>query len=92
MGDVGKLNDQLRKINMPEIDPENLNIALNRYSRQITLSHTGLPADSHNQTIANGMKSMLYDLGLLDDNSNHLIVEEARKKAVNERKRRKNYG
>ena len=66
---------------MPEIDPENLNVALNRYSKQITLSHKGLPADSHNQTKASGMKSMLYDLGLLDDDSNHMIVEEARTKA-----------
>ncbi|MDD2402856.1 MAG: hypothetical protein PHD60_11770 [Clostridia bacterium] len=66
---------------MAEIDPENLNIALNRYLKQITLSHKGLPADAHNQTIANGMKSMLYDLELLDDDSNHVIVEEARKKA-----------
>jgi len=82
VGDAGKLKDQWRKkINMAEIDLENINIAINRYSKQITLSHTGLPADSHNQTKASGMKMMLYDLGLLDDDSNHMIVEEARKKA-----------
>ena len=72
---------------MAEIDPENLNITLNRYSKQIAQSHEGLPSDPHNQAIAKGMRSVLYDLGLLDDNSNHLIVEEARKKA--ERNKRK---
>ena len=72
---------------MAEIDPENLNIALNRYLKQIALSHKGLPADSHNQTKASGMKMMLYDLGLLDDDSNHLIVEEARKRAESNKRK-----
>ena len=66
---------------MAEIDSEDINITLNRYSKQIAQSHEGLPSDPHNQAIAKGMRSVLYDLGLLDDDSNHMIVEEARKKA-----------
>jgi hypothetical protein len=61
---------------------ESVDSALSQYKQQVTLSHMGLPSDPHHQTIAFGMRQMLYTLGFIDDESNHLIVESAKKKAV----------
>jgi hypothetical protein len=72
---------------MPEVDIENKNIAMNTYSRELTLSHLGVAADSYHRARANAMKQMLEALGLIDDLSNHDIVVEAKGKAEKMKKR-----
>ena len=51
------------------------------YQKELTMCHMGLLADHHHITIADGMRRILYALGILNDSSNHEIVERAIKKA-----------
>lgn len=60
-----------------EIDSEPLTLALNHYSDEVTKSHLNTPEDSLHIALAKGMRTMLYDLGVLDKYSNHDLVEEA---------------
>lgn len=58
-----------------EISPEKLTIALNGYYNELILSHaTNAEAPLHT-AIAKGMREAFLDLGVLDEQSNHEIVE-----------------
>lgn len=72
---------------MNAIPPEQLNIALNRYSKEVFLSHQGTPEDSLHIVRAAGMRAMLYDLEVIDDLANHEIVEMAKKTAEAEKRK-----
>lgn len=74
---------------MPEIPIEDLTIAKNIYSRERTLSHLGVSADSYHATRADAMKKMLEALGLLDDQANHDIVKKAREEAESKKMKSK---
>jgi len=58
-----------------EISSEQVNLALNRYAHELSLSHVNTSEASLHITIAAGMRKVLYDLGVLDEQSNHEIVE-----------------
>lgn len=55
--------------------------ALSIYQNEVMMSHMGLPADSLHVVKADGMRRVLYTLNILNDSSNHEIVERAIKKA-----------
>jgi len=58
-----------------EIASEKVTIALNGYSKELILSHaTNAEAPLHT-AIAKGMREAFLDLGVLDEQSNHEIVE-----------------
>jgi len=58
-----------------EISSEQVNLALNRYAHELSLSHTDTWDASLHITIATGMRKVLFDLGVLNEQSNHEIVE-----------------
>jgi len=58
-----------------EISSEKVTIALNGYYKELILSHaTNSEAPLHT-AIAKGMRKAFLDLGVLDEQSNHEIVE-----------------
>ena len=69
-----------------EIAPEKVTIALNGYSRELILSHaTNAEAPLHT-AIAKGMREAFLDLGVLDEQSNHEIVEMSYKSPQKKRR------
>ena len=71
-----------------EISSEQVNLALNRYAHELSLSHVNTPDASLHITIAAGMRKVLYDLGVLDEQSNHEIVEMSYKGDETKKKRK----
>ena len=71
-----------------EISSEKVTIALNGYSRELILSHaTNSEAPLHT-AIAKGMREAFLDLGVLDEQSNHEIVEMSYKSDEMKKKRK----
>jgi hypothetical protein len=78
---VLKISITVEHLGGTHMDTEHINSAISNYKEQVMLSHMGLPSDPHYQTIADGMRRILYTLGILNDESNHQIIESAKKKA-----------
>ena len=71
-----------------EISSEKLTIALNGYISELILSHaTNAEAPLHT-AIAKGMRKAFLDLGVLDEQSNHEIVEPTYKAESGKKKRK----
>ncbi len=64
-----------------EIPPENLNTGLNIYFAELKAANAGNSESSFHRTNAAAMKRLIYGFGILDDISNHDLVEEAIKAA-----------
>lgn len=64
-----------------EIEPENLQEGLGRYSAELTAVHLDNAESAFHATRASAMKLLLVSMGILNDRSNSEIVDEAKRAA-----------